>query len=89
MTLCKWSCENSKVNVVFVMKVPYTKRISASTFSLSQLTVTTIPAVKSSSVSLIICVGAILVFCSWGNNAFDGCLLVCLRNNLMVMITCK
>ena len=89
MTLCKWYCENSKVNVVFVLKVPYTKRISASTISLSQLTVTTISAVKSSSASLIIHVGAILVFCSWGNNAFDGCLLVCLRNNLMVMITCK
>ena len=79
MTLCKWYCENSKVNVVFAMKVPYTKRISTSTFSLFQLTVTTIPAVKSSSVSLIIRVGAILVFCSCGNNAFDRCLLVCLH----------
>ena len=82
-------CENSEVNVVFVMKVPYIKRISASTFSLSQLTVTTIPAVKSSSVLFIIHVGAILVFCSCGNSAFDGCLLVCLHNNLMVMITHK
>ena len=57
--------------------------------SVPLLTVTTIPAVKSSSVSLIIRVGAILVFCSFGNNAFDGCLLVCLHNNLMVMITRK
>ena len=49
MTLRKWYCENGETDIVFVIKVPYTKCISTATFSLSQLTVTTIAVVKSSS----------------------------------------
>ena len=75
------------LNKFRINNLPLKAKISAPTISPSQLTVTCIRSFNKMSFSTISRVGAMPVLFSSGkkNNAFEGCVAVCLHNCLRDM----